>query len=122
MSYKQCINGHYYAFGVACPFCGAAESQESREGAIDYGQTAKECPNCGGFSPVRQRRCIYCGADLCEPHTQSETRTRPEYTPEHITQLAPNEIFVFGSNLDGIHGGGAPDMPTSILARSGESV
>lgn len=30
-----------------------------------------------------------------------------EYTPEHITYLAPNEIFVFGSNLQGAHGGGA---------------
>lgn len=30
-----------------------------------------------------------------------------EYTPEHITSLAPNEIFVFGSNLQGCHGGGA---------------
>ena len=29
------------------------------------------------------------------------------YTPEHITSLAKNEIFVFGSNLDGLHGGGA---------------
>lgn len=27
--------------------------------------------------------------------------------PEHITKLAPNEIFVFGSNLMGHHGGGA---------------
>ena len=28
-------------------------------------------------------------------------------TPERITSLAPNEIFVFGSNLAGMHGGGA---------------
>ena len=28
-------------------------------------------------------------------------------TPEHITTLQPNEIFVFGSNLQGMHGGGA---------------
>jgi hypothetical protein len=28
-------------------------------------------------------------------------------TPEHITSLQPNEIFVFGSNLRGMHGGGA---------------
>ena len=28
-------------------------------------------------------------------------------TPEHITSLQPNEIFVFGSNLQGMHGGGA---------------
>lgn len=29
------------------------------------------------------------------------------YTPERITELAPDEIFVFGSNLAGAHGGGA---------------
>lgn len=29
------------------------------------------------------------------------------FTPEKITQLAENEIFVFGSNLAGRHGGGA---------------
>lgn len=28
-------------------------------------------------------------------------------TPERITSLLPNEIFVFGSNLRGMHGGGA---------------
>lgn len=30
-----------------------------------------------------------------------------EYTPERITELKTNEIFVFGSNLEGAHGGGA---------------
>ena len=29
------------------------------------------------------------------------------YTPENIKSLEDNEIFVFGSNLDGLHGGGA---------------
>lgn len=28
-------------------------------------------------------------------------------TPEYITELKPGEIFVFGSNLRGMHGGGA---------------
>lgn len=28
-------------------------------------------------------------------------------TPEYITSLKSNEIFVFGSNLAGMHGGGA---------------
>jgi hypothetical protein len=32
--------------------------------------------------------------------------TRP-FTPERISELKPNEIFVFGSNLAGSHGGGA---------------
>ena len=29
------------------------------------------------------------------------------FTPDYITELKPNEIFVFGSNLAGMHGGGA---------------
>ncbi|HBB00115.1 MAG TPA: hypothetical protein DCZ19_03450 [Porphyromonadaceae bacterium] len=32
---------------------------------------------------------------------------RPAFTPENITVLAADEIFVFGSNLGGNHGGGA---------------
>ena len=32
---------------------------------------------------------------------------RPEYTPDYITVLKPDEVFVFGSNLEGMHGGGA---------------
>ena len=30
-----------------------------------------------------------------------------EFTPEMIRELAPNEVFVFGSNLGGFHAGGA---------------
>lgn len=30
-----------------------------------------------------------------------------EFTPERMTTLGPNDIFVFGSNLEGMHGGGA---------------
>lgn len=29
------------------------------------------------------------------------------YTPDFITELGPDDIFVFGSNLEGAHGGGA---------------
>ncbi len=32
---------------------------------------------------------------------------RNRITPDNITELAHNEIFVFGSNLQGWHGGGA---------------
>lgn len=30
-----------------------------------------------------------------------------KFTPENITSLGPDEVFVFGSNLAGIHAGGA---------------
>lgn len=32
---------------------------------------------------------------------------KTRFTPEYITELQPDEIFVFGSNLSGFHGGGA---------------
>lgn len=37
------------------------------------------------------------------------------YTPERITTLAPNEVFVFGSNLMGHHGGGAARMAFKLF-------
>ena len=32
---------------------------------------------------------------------------RPEFTPDSISVLKADEVFVFGSNLEGMHGGGA---------------
>ena len=32
---------------------------------------------------------------------------RPDHTPDMISELKADEVFVFGSNLEGIHGGGA---------------
>jgi len=37
----------------------------------------------------------------------SDIMEQKRTTPEFITELQPNEIFVFGSNLKGMHGGGA---------------
>ncbi|SRR5574344_1487006 len=39
--------------------------------------------------------------------TSVNERQKARYTPAYITTLASNEIFVFGSNLAGRHGGGA---------------
>ena len=36
-----------------------------------------------------------------------------EYTPDRITELKPNEVFVFGSNLAGSHSGGAVRLANS---------
>lgn len=44
--------------------------------------------------------------DFIKRFIQMEKMNR-RYTPERITTLAENEIFVFGSNLAGMHGGGA---------------
>ena len=32
---------------------------------------------------------------------------RPDFTPDMISELTDDEVFVFGSNLEGMHGGGA---------------
>ena len=42
--------------------------------------------------------------------TTKRSSRSTKYTPEHITSLKENEIFVFGSNLLGKHIGGAARM------------
>ena len=46
-----------------------------------------------------------------------------KYTPDHITHLEPDEIFVFGSNLQGMHAGGAARIAYNKFgARGGQGV
>ena len=40
---------------------------------------------------------------------------RPEFTPERITRLQPDEVFVFGSNLAGMHAGGAARIALEVF-------
>lgn len=42
-------------------------------------------------------------------------------TPEHITELKENQIFVFGSNLSGRHGKGAAKTALKWGARCGQA-
>jgi ribonuclease HI len=39
-----------------------------------------------------------------------QPETQREYTPENITSLKPNEVFVFGANTVGGHGGGTAGL------------
>jgi hypothetical protein len=41
------------------------------------------------------------------------------YTPENITELKDNEVFVFGSNQAGIHGAGAAKLALKWGAKMG---
>lgn len=46
-----------------------------------------------------------------------------EYTPDHITKLGQDDIFVFGSNLRGIHTGGAAHTAVKLFgAKMGQGV
>lgn len=47
---------------------------------------------------------------------------KKKYTPRKITELANNEIFVFGSNLDGLHYGGAAKVAMQWGAIMGQGV
>lgn len=41
-------------------------------------------------------------------------------TPDNITKLSPNEVFVFGSNLSGLHGKGAAKTALKWGAKYGQ--
>jgi len=43
-----------------------------------------------------------------------------KYTPENITHLEPNQIFVYGANEKGIHGAGAAKLALRWGAKMGE--
>ena len=47
------------------------------------------------------------GSYYGEKSFREEDKSPVQYTPENITVLEPNQIFVFGSNIQGLHGGGA---------------
>ena len=66
-------------------------------------------PRLAGQGTRLQEKARFCIFEI--PNT-SGMRTyhdipRPEFTPERITELKADEVFVFGSNLAGMHGGGA---------------
>ena len=77
---------HHY---VSEPMTGAAACYE--ESAVDLSTTEAVY---GDFYPSRTLN-------------SKTTMTPQRITPEYITTLGENEIFVFGSNLAGMHGGGA---------------
>ena len=54
-------------------------------------------------TPAMAEPMAYEDMDFIREEIMEQKRT----TPEFITELQPNEIFVFGSNLKGMHGGGA---------------
>ena len=75
-----------------------------------YGQGV---PQNGAEARVRFRKALkqgYEGEVACRTLTAGEDHKNNKdmrTTPEFITELQPNEVFVFGSNLQGMHGGGA---------------
>ena len=61
------------------------------------------------YEPMAYEDMDFAKSEIMEQkRLQRHTLTNGQRTtPEFITSLEPNEIFVFGSNLKGMHGGGA---------------
>ena len=66
------------------------------------GEASMPAPMSGAI-PEMYEPMVYEDMDFIKEENMEQKRT----TPEFITSLEPNEIFVFGSNLKGMHGGGA---------------
>lgn len=75
----------------------ASEYESSVYAAID----AKNCMPCMAKMSI--------DADFAEPseYNNMDNMKQGRITPEWIDSLKDNEVFVFGSNLAGMHGGGA---------------
>lgn len=64
------------------------------------------------LSYFKKDGALFIEEPLCRSKEETEERkyngvVRPEYTPNAISSLKADEVFVFGSNLHGHHGGGA---------------
>ena len=68
---------------------------------------SREAPMAKAWMPApsmgANESMTYEDMDFIREEVMEQKRT----TPEFITELQPGEIFVFGSNLKGMHGGGA---------------
>ena len=85
---------------------------------IPYFKRYYVAPTCGEAMPdafyEESRESVPADANPLSCATQIPPTMEKDYsnriTPEYITSLKSNEIFVFGSNLAGMHGGGAARM------------
>ena len=57
--------------------------------------------------PIEERKLFRSRSNRENKNYRKMDEFRNRITPFHINSLAPNEIFVFGSNLAGMHAGGA---------------
>jgi len=58
------------------------------------------------------------GMDIPNVDTTQPTTDTRKYTPENITSLEPNQVFVFGANTAGGHGGGTAGLAQRGNAKS----
>ena len=71
-----------------------------------FGRLSMAASVMSEMSP-RQRKAHLTQMNRATSNYREMSEFRHRITPHNITSLKPNEIFVFGSNLEGAHGGGA---------------
>ena len=91
---------------LACITGGIAEAYYGEIPQEIFQQTMDIIPESFRYMLKMFKQGSYYGEKSFRPEDEPKFAARP-YTPDHITSLAPNEVFVFGSNLEGMHGGGA---------------
>ena len=74
------------------------------ERAIAYSEVSEAAMPMG--MPAPMERETYMDINYIEEKGEMDMEQK-RTTPDFITELQPNEVFVFGSNLRGMHGGGA---------------
>lgn len=76
---------------------------------MDYGTTAVEEPMSAPSMPSASAPVYLDNYSLPKESSIEKIifMEKKRTTPDFITELSPGEIFVFGSNLRGMHGGGA---------------
>ena len=74
-----------------------------REATMEEARMSMPAPSMPGSMADMAESMVCEDMDI----TREDNMEQKKSTPEFITELQPNEIFVFGSNLKGMHGGGA---------------
>ena len=71
-----------------------------------FGRISMEACAMGGMS-AKERKAHFASMNRASANYHEMDEFRHRVTPDNIRRLQRNEIFVFGSNLAGVHGSGA---------------
>ena len=84
----------------------AAWEKERKAKMSMYGRMSMAAPCMAGMGAA-ERKLFRSKANRESRNYRELSEFQDRITPERITKLQPNEIFVFGSNLAGMHAGSA---------------
>jgi hypothetical protein len=102
ISATEAVYGDFYPVNDAMPAASAPSSiLEKLTSRFRKSASKSRAEGAASDSSI-----IHPQSSIINPQSSSPM-TPNRITPEFITQLGDNEIFVFGSNLAGMHGGGA---------------